>query len=387
LVLRPLTMRTLMNLPEETSEQDIRRNGAVLTGANKRSLSDIYEVDPLRDPRWQKLLDQHPQASIFHSVGWLDALHRTYGYEPVVLTTSPPESSLENGLVFCRIRSWVTGRRLVSLPFSDYCEPLCDGGEEFESLIGHLHATGIGQPWKYVEIRPRQESLADTMKKLGFGVVGKYTLHRVDLEPAAEEIFRRVDKHSVQRRVRRAERTGIVEVCGRSERLLKDFYRLMVRTRARHNLPPQPYAWFQNLVDCLGEAVELRLAYLKNIPLGAVLILHFKDTTYYKYGCSDEKFHSLGVMPFLLWRALLRAKAIGSRILDLGRTEDSQSGLIEFKNHWTPVSSWLTYWKFPAEPFRTSSQDWKLGMVKRICAYMPERLLAGAGALFYRHIG
>ncbi|PYT45466.1 MAG: hypothetical protein DMG45_01550, partial [Acidobacteria bacterium] len=86
-----------MNLPEETSEQDIRRNGAVLTGANKRSLSDIYEVDPLRDPRWQKLLGQHPQASIFHSVGWLDALHRTYGYEPVVLTTSPPESSLENG--------------------------------------------------------------------------------------------------------------------------------------------------------------------------------------------------------------------------------------------------------------------------------------------------
>ena len=350
-------------------------------------MSDIYEVDPLRDPRWQKLLGQHPQASIFHSVGWLDALHRTYGYEPVVLTTSPPESSLENGLVFCRIRSWVTGRRLVSLPFSDYCEPLCDLGEEFESLIGHLHATGIGQQWKYLELRPRQESLADTMKKLGFSAVGKYTLHRVDLEPAAEEIFRRVDKHSVQRRVRRAERTGIVEVCGRSERLLKDFYRLMVRTRARHNLPPQPYAWFQNLVDCLGEAVELRLAYLKNVPLGAVLILHFKDTTYYKYGCSDGKFHSLGVMPFLLWRALLRAKAIGSRILDLGRTEDSQSGLIEFKNHWTPVSSWLTYWKFPAEPLRTSSQDWKLGMVKRICAYMPERLLAGAGALIYRHIG
>src|SRR5438046_10115707 len=124
----------------------------------------------------------------------------------------------------------------------------------------------------------------------------------------------------------------------------------------------------------------MRLAYLKNVPLGAVLILHFKDTTYYKYGCSDEKFHSLGVMPFLLWRALLRAKAIGSRILDLGRAEDSQSGLIECKNHWTPVSSCLTYRKFPAEPSRTASQDWKLRMLTRRCAYMPTRVLAGQGA-------
>src|SRR5439155_25793681 len=151
------------------------------------------------------------------------------------------------------------------------------------------------------------------------------------------KIFRQVVKHPVRGGGGRGEQQGILEVCGRSEGLLKDFYRLMVRTRARHNLPPQPYAWFQNLVDCLGEAVELRLAYLKNIPLGAVLMLHFKDTTYYKYGCSDEKFHSLGVMPFLLWRVLLRAKTVGSRILNLGRTEDSQSGLIEFKNHWTPV--------------------------------------------------
>jgi hypothetical protein len=370
-----------------TSQPDSRANGAVVTKESKRSLARVYEVDPLGDRRWQSLVERHPQASIFHHRAWLDALHRTYGYEPVVFTTSPPESDLENGLIFCRIRSWVTGHRLVSLPFSDYCEPLCDRDEEFESLIRHLQATRIGQEWKYIEVRPMKESFEDGVKKLGFNAIAKYTLHRVDLEPAAEEIFRRVDKNSVQRRVRRAERSGVVEVCGRSERLLKDFYWLMVRTRARHNLPPQPYAWFRNLLHCLGEAVELRLAYMKNVPVGAVLILHFKDTSYYKYGCSDARFHSLGVMPFLLWRALLHAKAIGSRILDLGKTEDGQSGLIEFKNHWTPLSAWLTYWTFPSEPSFTSNQDWKLRMVKRVCAYMPERLLAGAGTLIYRHIG
>jgi lipid II:glycine glycyltransferase (peptidoglycan interpeptide bridge formation enzyme) len=250
-----------------------------------------------------------------------------------------------------------------------------------------LRAARDGQKWKYVELRPMQDSFGDTVKKLGFNAVAKYLLHRVDLEPAAEEIFRRTHKNSVQRTVRRAKREGVVEVCGKSEGLLREFYRLMVRTRARHNLPPQPYAWFRNLLHCLGEAADLRLAYAKNVPVAAVLIIRFKDTSYYKYGCSDERFHKLGAMPFLFWRAILHSKTSGSRTFDLGRTEEDQQGLITFKNHLTPTHQDLTYWKFPCEPSLTSNQDWKLRMVKGVCARTPNRLLPLMGTMIYRHIG
>jgi hypothetical protein len=47
----------------------------------------VYEIDPLLDPRWPEFLQRNPRASIFHTVGWLDALKRTYGYEPVAYTT------------------------------------------------------------------------------------------------------------------------------------------------------------------------------------------------------------------------------------------------------------------------------------------------------------
>jgi lipid II:glycine glycyltransferase (peptidoglycan interpeptide bridge formation enzyme) len=103
------------------------------------------------------------------------------------------------------------------------------------------------------------------------------------MEPAVEEIFTRLDKNSVQRRVRHAERAGVVEVCGNSQELVRDFYQLLVRTRARHNIPPQPYAWFGNLLNCMGNAADLRLAYMNNVPVAAILVLHFKDTSYYKY--------------------------------------------------------------------------------------------------------
>src|SRR5580700_9883250 len=76
----------------------------------------VYQIHPLEDARWSRLLERHPNASVFHTVPWLKALQRTYQYEPVAFTTSPAGVELQNGLVACRIESWLTGRRLVSLP-------------------------------------------------------------------------------------------------------------------------------------------------------------------------------------------------------------------------------------------------------------------------------
>ena len=49
----------------------------------------VYEIDPPCDPRWPEFLQNNPRASVFHTPGWLRALKRTYGYEPIVYTTTP----------------------------------------------------------------------------------------------------------------------------------------------------------------------------------------------------------------------------------------------------------------------------------------------------------
>jgi hypothetical protein len=84
----------------------------------------IHEIDPVQDPRWAVFIARHPQATIFHTPTWLEVLRRTYGYEPFALTTASLGEDLNNGLVACRVKSWFTGRRTVSLPLSDHCELL-----------------------------------------------------------------------------------------------------------------------------------------------------------------------------------------------------------------------------------------------------------------------
>ena len=324
---------------------------------------------------------------MFQTVPWLRALQRTYGYEPVAFTTSPPNGELTNGLVFCHVRSWLTGERLVSLPFSDHCEPLFDSERELHSVMEYLQADLDRRDWKYIEVRPVNGSFYENGEGIGFRPAKQYCHHRLDLRPDLDQLFRNLHKDSVQRRVRRAERAGIAHQRGRSMKLLKDFYDLLVLTRSRQHLPPQPYLWFCNLIDCMKDALELRLAYHAQTPVAAILTLQFRNKVYYKYGCSDARFKHLGGTPFLLWKTIEESKLGGAEEFDLGRSDSDNVGLISFKNHWAQGLSTLVYWRFPAPDTLAFREASRLNGLKRLFACMPNRLLAVTGRIIYRHIG
>ncbi len=346
-----------------------------------------HQVEPTEDPRWAELVERHPRASVFHTVGWLEALRRTYGYEPMAFTTSSPTGDLKNALVFCRINSWLTGRRLVSLPFADHCEPLCDSTEDVNFLIRCLQTAMERQKWKYLEVRPINWNCGQTGAGIGFLPAATYLLHKLDLRPDLNEVFRSLDKDSVQRRIQRAQQAGLVEKCGRSDDLLKEFYALFVITRGRHRVPPTPYAWFRNLIHCLDKALEIRLAYKDKTPIAAILTLQFRDAVYFKYGCSDARFNKFGATPWLLWRAIVAGKSNGANEFDMGRTQEDHAGLLAFKNHWVPKPKRLVYWTFPHASSVDSPGGWKLNMAKRIFSFMPNSLRTMTGRLIYRHIG
>src|SRR3981189_1014663 len=128
----------------------------------------FYQIDPTTDERWAPFLEGHPSSSVFHTAAWLQALQLTYGYEPLAFTTSPPTEALKHGLVFCHVNSWLTGNRLVSLPFSDHCEPLCGSGEEASFLFRFLQAAVDRQEWKYLEVRPTNMNFNQTGCGTGF---------------------------------------------------------------------------------------------------------------------------------------------------------------------------------------------------------------------------
>lgn len=346
-------------------------------------------IEPLKDNRWDDFVRRHPRASLFHSSAWLSALYRTYGYTPVAYTTSEPTEELQNAIVFCRVESWLTGRRLVSLPFSDHCEPVVDSKEDCILLSAALDRDMEREKWNYLELRPLQPfRLFSSYSHTPIA----YAFHQLDLSPDIDVIFQNFHKSSTQRKVRRAERERLAYLEGSSQRLLDDFYRLFIQTRKRHGLAPQGKQWFRNLMDCFGDALKIRVALHENQAIAAILTIRHKETLTYKYGCSDTRFNNLGGTHLLFWKAIQDAKTSGLRTLDFGRTNIGQDGLITFKNRWGASQSVLTYSRYGLAEKSTHLCDLhsskpKTRIAKCVFSLISPGVLPVIGEAVYKHIG
>ena len=344
----------------------------------------IYRIDPLHDPRWDDFLEEHPRASVFHTRAWLQALRATYGYEPVAFTNTAPGTALTNAIVFCRIKSILTGSRLVSVPFADHCDPLVSSPRDLNDLLSHVEQTLGLETCQYFELRCLSATPTDFEQRATLD--RSFAHHVLDLRPNLETLFRHFHKSCVQRKVRRGEREGLVYQEGRCNELVRHFYRLLVLTRRRHGLPAQPLAWFFNLRDTLGIALKIRIISKESLPIAGIVTVRYKQRLVYKYGASDARFHNLGAMPLLFWRAIQEAKALLLCEVDLGRSDWEDRGLIAFKDHLGATSSTLNYYRHPENSVVLNTHRGR-SLLPRLCTHLPTSLLRVVGSILYRHIG
>lgn len=344
----------------------------------------LYDLDPLSDSRWEDLVASHPRASVFHQTGWLKALATTYGFRAMALTSSPPGAQLRDGLVFCEVKSWITGSRLVSLPFTDHAEPLLSEEGPLPAIEGWMEAESQRRNWRYIELRPLSEEMYCGCR---LAKSQSFWLHTLDLTSPVEQIFSRLHKSCIQRRIRHAEREQLAYERGYSEDMLGEFYHLLMMTRRRFRLLPQPRAWFENLIACMAPNAEIRVASKDNKAVAAILTLRHRGTVVYKYGCSDERFHHLGAMPFLFWKLIEESKRAGAELIDFGRTELENEHLTQFKDRFGTSRRGLSYFRYPERARMSNSPALDLPATRRLFSILPDALSSRLGRAAYRHIG
>jgi Acetyltransferase (GNAT) domain len=347
-------------------------------------VSCIYRISPLQDPRWDDLLSRHPDASVFHTRAWSEALRRTYDYSSWGFTTSHVGDALKNAVVLSKVKSWITGSRLVSVAFADACQPLVNSAQELEEIVGAIQKSCQEERYKYVEFRWITAGPVENATN-GLNADTSYAYHTIDLRPELKAIFRSFHKSCIQRKIRRAETEQLEYEVGSSDDMLREFYRLLILTRRRHGVPPQPFVWFRNLRDCFGSNFQIRIAMKDRRPIASILTLQCKQRLVYKYGCSDVRFHHLGPMPWLFWQAIQEAKAQALDELDLGRSDTTDHGLIAFKNHLGASQSVLTNYRYPRKKATENSSTRRLKV--KSFEYLPASVLRVAGSVLYRHMG
>jgi lipid II:glycine glycyltransferase (peptidoglycan interpeptide bridge formation enzyme) len=215
----------------------------------------------------------------------------------------------------------------------------------------------------------------------------RFYIHTLDLHEDLDAIFGKLHKSCIQRKIHRAERENLGYEEGRSRALLERFYHLVVLTRRRHQLPPQPFRWYRNLSEYMGESLTIRIVSKEGRPVAGLLTLAHGNTLVYKYGGSDAQFHNLGGMPLLFWKTIQSAKASGVVSFDLGRSEPDNEGLVSFKGHLGAVGSEIAYYRYPTKASQTAVRRLGIRAAKYVFARLPDVVRVPAGALLYKHMG
>ena len=342
---------------------------------------NVFQVDPFADSRWLSFLEKAPGVSVFHHPAWLKVLHDTYGYAPACLMAAEADRS-RGVLPLMEVRSWLTGHRAVSLPFSDTCGPIADGEPAARALLEAAEDLRRNRKWRYVELR-------DSVVPDGFGPSARYKLHVTDLVRDPEVLLKTFNQHT-RRKLRRAEAMG-VQVARRSDdEALQAFIRLNALTRRKHGVLPQPDALFWNIQKHLLKPGLgfLGVATLDHQIVAANLFLHWNRTIVYKYGASDDRALPAAANYAVMWDAIRWGCQHDFSVFDFGRSDLDGEGLLQFKRGWGSQELDLVYARRSAPATGdVSGQPGLQERLKPLISRMPLSILKLMGRRAYAHVG
>jgi lipid II:glycine glycyltransferase (peptidoglycan interpeptide bridge formation enzyme) len=288
----------------------------------------IQIINPIEYPNWDDLLRTHTDTTFFRTSAWAKVLSESYRYKPLYFT-GIEDSKLSALIPIMEIKSILTGKRAVSLPFTDECPPLTQNPYHFQSLMNNLTSHGKQANWKYIEFRGENQFFR------GSSTLTHHFTHTLTLAKDEKSIFSSL-KSNVKRNIKKARKEALEPVLSNDWSAVCDFYRLNCMTRKDHGLPPQPLTFFRKIYDYIIEPRHgfISLALHQTKPVAGAVFFHHNGKAIYKYGASDRKYQSLRPNNLVMWQAVKWCCDNGLKRMSFGRTAMDNRGLLQFKHGW-----------------------------------------------------
>jgi CelD/BcsL family acetyltransferase involved in cellulose biosynthesis len=326
------------------------------------------------------------KATVYHTPEWRDVLVSTYGYEPLYV------GHFENGaltaiLPLMLVRSWLTGKRLVSLPFANTCGPV--GSEDhvsrlLEKALELFHEVAAAA----LEIRTQAD--LNPVDDARFTGSSYFLTSVVDLDEDPTRVWKSFKDRNVRTEVRQAEKKGVEVHAGTSDTDLRRFYSLFASTRLGHGVPPQPFSFFRNLWRHLWpDHLDLLMATHQGRRVGALITLSQGSTLSAAYIGSDTAYRSHRVHQILFWKAMEMGCQRGLRTFDFLRTPKSSESLRYFKQRWNAREIDLNYLYYPEVRGTASTveETAKYRLMTAVLRRSPGFMGRLLGRALYRHLG
>ena len=342
---------------------------------------DMNILNPINYKNWDRLLLECGDSQFFHTRAWAQVLKETYGYEPAYFALFK-ENKLAFVFPFAEVNSIFTGRRGISLPFSDFCPPFVAFKEIPSSVAKQIRGHGERANWRYFECRAAEIIFP------GQPPSQTYFTHDLNLARTDHEFFSDF-KANTRRNIKKAERSGLTVNIDNSLLSVKYFYRLNCLTRRRLGYPSQPFSFFRQVhkyAISQGYGIVVS-AFLSNTCVAAAVYFFFGDQAIFKFGASDLEYQYIRPNNLVMWEAIKWLRDRGIQTMSFGRTNLEDRGLLRYKRSWGTIEKQIGYYRYDLKRndflFRTKA----VSLHREIFQRMPIPLLRLIGRLAYKHLG
>jgi CelD/BcsL family acetyltransferase involved in cellulose biosynthesis len=337
---------------------------------------------PVEDLAWRDFVVRCSEATIFHHPAWARMLVETYGYRPLLLAQEDEAGRIQAGALFLEVRSRLTGRRLVSLPFTDHSPVLA------RDQLARREFTSALVAWRREARAPMIEVHAALPAMPGVYAAPRGVRHLLPLERSPEVLYRSLKSTQIGRAIRKAERSGIAVRLDRSREAVAQYYRLHCRTRRRQGVPVQPRRFFDRLWSRLIAEHHgfVALAEHRGALIAGAVFLGSNHHLIYKYGASDPRSWELRPNNLLFWKAMEWGCKEGYEVLDFGKTDLENRGLRDFKSRWGASEVPLAY-TFVSDRGPEQGNGRAIRVMTRVIRSTPTITGRVVGELLYGHFG
>jgi FemAB-related protein (PEP-CTERM system-associated) len=256
-------------------------------------------------PIWDKFVEQHPQASVYHLSDWRYILNDVFG-KRWHLIAALRDGKICAGLPLIHMKNWFFGNFLVSIPYMNYGGFLGQDDLLAEPIFQQAVALGRQLGVSHLELRHLQNHYPHLPVH-----TDKVSMW-LSLPDSAEALFASF-KSKLRSQIRKGEKNRLDVHIGGAE-LLSNFYTVYAQNMRDLGTPAYPQKLYQRILEAFPETARVVVITGQDTqPLAGGFLLGYRDRLEIPSAASLRRYNHLQSNMWFYWNCLKYACEQGYR--------------------------------------------------------------------------
>lgn len=277
------------------------------------------------EPLWKKFVEDCPDSTMYHLVGWKHVFESVFGYKSFYLLALDTGDSVEGILPLFLMRDIFGRKYLVSNPFSNYAGICSKNHEAKEQLLQSAKRIAKQEDVQFIEFRQLNDKIEN-----GLPTKDSFVTLMLRLPNDSNAFWDSLSSKS-RNKIRLAEKKGLEPDFGLQ--YLSAFYSVLANNFKRLGTPVFPLKMFEAITKEFSNRIDLLVLKFEGKPISGMFFFKFKKILAEPWAASLQEYNKFKVNNLLYWQAINYGCENGFEYLDFGRST-VDTGTDYFKRQW-----------------------------------------------------